>query len=220
MERSEIAIIIPAYNEALTIQNIIQDVEKYGDVLVVDDCSTDKTVEAVKESKATLLSHERNLGYEKALSTGIDYAFKKHYKYAITSDADGELIHTGIESIIKSLEIGYLLVIGKRKKKNRLIEYMFGFFTFALFKVNDPLCGMKGYNKEIYERYGSFDTQGMIGTEILALSIRDAIKIKEVPIDVTKREGTSRFGGRVSSFFKIMRVIFIFFGIIYKIKNI
>ena len=32
MERSEIAIIIPAYNEALTIQNIIQDVEKYGDV--------------------------------------------------------------------------------------------------------------------------------------------------------------------------------------------
>ena len=79
---------------------------------------------------------------------------------------------------------------------------------------------MKGYNKEIYERYGSFDTQGMIGTEILALSIRDAIKIKEVPIDVTKREGASRFGGRVSSFFKIMRVIFIFFGIIYKIKNI
>ena len=75
MERSEIAIIIPAYNEALTIQNIIQDVEKYGDVLVVDDCSTDKTVEAVKESKATLLSHERNLGYEKALSTGIDYVF-------------------------------------------------------------------------------------------------------------------------------------------------
>ena len=220
MERSEIAIIIPAYNEALTIQNIIQDVEKYGDVLVVDDCSTDKTVEAVKESKATLLSHERNLGYEKALSTGIDYAFKKHYKYAITSDADGELIHTGIESIIKSLEKGYLLVIGKRKKKNRLIEYMFGFFTFALFKVNDPLCGMKGYNKEIYERYGSFDTQGMIGTEILALSIRDAIKIKEVPINVTKREGASRFGGSISSFFKIMRVIFIFFGIIYKIKNI
>ena len=53
----------------------------------------------------------------------------------------------------------------------------------------------------------------MVGTELLAYSLRDKIEIKEVSVKVIKREGISRYGGKVSSFFKILRVIFLFFFI-------
>ena len=60
----------------------------------------------------------------------------------------------------------------------------------------------------------------MIGTELLAYSIRDKIKIRQVPIRVNKRKGESRYGGIFSSFLRIARVMFIFFCITLKKKDI
>ena len=219
MGRSDIAIVIPAFNEAETIYEVACDVEKYGDVLIVDDYSTDGTRELVETTRATLLSHKSNLGYEASLSTGIKYAVENDYRYIITTDADGELIHFGIEGVVKFLKEGCLLVVGKRNKKNRMIEVLFGFLNFCVFRIQDPLCGMKGYNADIYRKYGFFDNRKMIGTELLAYSIRDDVAIQETPITVIKRQGESRFGGSFSSFIKISRVIFLFFGIAFKRKT-
>ena len=53
----------------------------------------------------------------------------------------------------------------------------------------------------------------MIGTELLALALRDKITIQEVSVNVAKRSGNSRFGGILTSFFKIIRVIYLFLRI-------
>ena len=213
MGRSDIAIVIPAYNESKTILEVVDNFKDYGDVLVVDDKSTDNTLTLLKSSDSFVLSHRSNLGYEAAISTGIDYALKNNYKYIITTDGDGELPHLGVNDFIKLLEKGAMLVVGIRDKKNRAIEYLFGLLTSLKFNINDPLCGMKGYNSEIFTKYKFFDKKNMIGTELLAYSLRDQLKVQQIHIYANKREDESRYGDSLSSFFKIMRVIFIFFFI-------
>jgi glycosyltransferase involved in cell wall biosynthesis len=217
--RSEIAVVIPAFNEADTIYDVISDVEIYGDILVIDDCSTDATRQVIEQTNAILLEHKSNLGYEAALSSGIKYAVDNNYKYIVTSDADGELMHFGISKVIELLKKGNLLVIGKRNKKNRIIEVLFGMLCSFKFKIQDPLCGMKGYTADLYRKYGFFDRRKMIGTELLAYSLRDNIAIQEAPIEVQKRHGDSRFGGSITSFFRIIRVMVLFFWISLKNKD-
>ncbi len=219
MGRSEIAIVIPAFNESNTILEVISDVKKYGDVLIVDDGSTDNTRSIVEATDATLLSHRDNAGYEAAISTGMKFAVENNYDYIITTDADGELTHLGIQNFIDLLKEGNLLVVGKRNKKNRLMESIFGIFTFLRFGIHDPLCGMKGYSADIYRKYNSFDNKKMIGTELLAYSIRDKLKFQQLFVEVKKRDGESRYGGSFSSFLRISRVMFLFFCITLKKKD-
>tara|TARA_B100001027_G_scaffold215304_1_gene188982 strand:- start:3072 stop:3743 length:672 start_codon:yes stop_codon:yes gene_type:complete len=213
MGRSDLAIVIPAYNEEDTICDVISNVKIFGDIIVVDDCSKDETKIKVESTAAKLLSHYKNKGYESALSTGLSFAFANNYKYVVTFDADGEFPSSSIEQFLNLLKSGVQIIVGKRDSKNRLIESFFGFLTSIFFGLKDPLCGMKGYSKSFYDKYKYFDSKKMVGTELLAYSLRDKIEIKEVSVKVNKREGVSRFGGKISSFFKILRVIFLFFFI-------
>ena len=70
MENTEIAIVIPAYNESSTIQNLIYSVSKYGIVIVVDDGSTDNTAYLAKIAGANVIS-QSNKGYDKAISADM-----------------------------------------------------------------------------------------------------------------------------------------------------
>ena len=207
------AIVVPAYNENRTIAEAIQPLKIFGDVIVVDDGSIDQTAITAYKSGSRVLSHKTNLGYEMALSTGVEYAVNNGYKYIITTDADGELKSEGIAKIKNSLENNFEIVLGNRESKNRYIEIIFGKLCSYFFDLNDPLCGMKGYSSKIIQKFGSFDTKKMIGTEILAHALRENVEIKEVKVDVKKREGASRYGSSISSFFKISRVVFLFFKI-------
>jgi len=221
MDRSNTVIVIPAYNEENTIQTVIEDISIYGDVIIVNDSSTDNTAEIAKDSGAIVLTHETNKGYESALSSGVSYAADNNYDYIITADADGELLPCGVPSVLSLLQNNADIVVGIRSKKNRLIEQVFGFLSFLLLKdhIIDPLCGMKGYSKKLYDIYGLFDTRKMIGTELLAYAIRDKLTVKQVSIDICKREGDSRYGNSLKSFIKICRTILLFFIIVYSKKK-
>ena len=74
---------------------------------------------------------------------------------------------------------------------------------------------MKGYNLSLFDQYKDFDTKKMIGTEILAYCLRDKIKVTQIPIRVYKRNDESRFGGSLSSFFRISRTMLLFFRIVF-----
>jgi glycosyltransferase involved in cell wall biosynthesis len=213
VERSDIAIIIPAYNEEKSIESVLNRIENFGDIIVVDDGSQDLTIEKVSKTSAIILKHRVNKGYESALSTGISYAYENRYRFFITIDADGELSGDAIQQVVEALKESVPLVLGIRSRKNRWIEYFFGSIAFVAYGLRDPLCGMKGYSADFFAKYKFFDTRKMIGTELVALAIRDSVEFKEVAVRVKKREGKSRFGGSLSSFFKISRVMWLFFSI-------
>jgi len=216
MKNYPLAIVIPAFNENGTILDVISSVEKYGNVIVVNDGSSDSTLEFVQSTSAIIISHKKNLGYEASLSSGINFAINKNYQYIITFDADGELDALRIPDFLEKLNQGFEMVIGLRQKKNRTIEKFFGILSSYLsIGIHDPLCGMKGYSSDLYKKYGFFDNRKMIGTELLAYAIRDNALITELLVDTKKRKGNSRYGGGVISFLKILRVIYLFFLIVF-----
>ena len=74
MERSEIAIIIPAYNEASTIENIIHNVNKFGTIVLINDGSTDDTLALAKKHNIIIINNEKNFGYDESLNIGFNYS--------------------------------------------------------------------------------------------------------------------------------------------------
>ncbi|ASJ03594.1 glycosyl hydrolase [Thermococcus profundus] len=108
-------IIIPAYNEELTIGSVVALAKKYGDVLVVDDGSTDRTSEIAKEAGAVVIRHEVNRGKGAALRTGFKYALAGDYDVVVTIDADGQHNPDEIPRLVNPIVTGKAdLVIGSR----------------------------------------------------------------------------------------------------------
>lgn len=195
----EIVIIMPAYNESASIYNVIKSALKYGDVLVLNDASTDNTKYISEKAGAKVISQKKNLGYEGNLSVGFKYVIKNtNYKYMITIDADGEHKPLSIVSFINAFEQGANLVCGKRNFKNRFFEHIWSIFGMILYRLDDPLCGMKGYDIEFIRKKNiefKCDFLGkIIGTYLAKTMMKNNCQVKNIPINVLKRNGESKFG--------------------------
>lgn len=206
MERPNIAIVIPAWNEERTIADVVKQVIRYGKVIVVDDASTDDTAAKAERAGAIVVSHKKNMGYDEALNSGFEKAYEEGCKYVITFDADGQHNHEIIDTYIEQLvEKGIPLVIGKRPNKARFAEVIIGFYAYWRFNVNDILCGMKGYNMELWLRNGRFDHVKSIGSELGMASIKRGYKFVEVDVPISPRSGEARFGNRLKGNLRIIK---------------
>lgn len=199
MYKPNILVIIPAFNEAKTIERVLKVAHQYGDVLVMDDASTDSTKEIAIKSNAKVISNKTNLGYENNLSKGIAYACsQKHYKYFLTIDADGEHDANDIQNFLKDLKSGFHLVCGNRCSKNRISEKVWGFVANLLYGIKDPLCGLKGYSSEFVSKIllsREINILGShIGTYLTKIMINNNCSYSNINITVSKREGASKFG--------------------------
>jgi len=89
----KILIIIPAYNEAARIADVVRNVREAVpgyDILVVNDGSSDETSYAAQTAGAVVVSHPFNLGYGVAIQTGYKYAFSRGYDFVVQMDGDGQ----------------------------------------------------------------------------------------------------------------------------------
>jgi len=205
MERSRVAIVIPALNESATILSVVRSASTYGVPIVVDDGSTDGTAKLAKDAHAVVVSHERNLGYDATLNTGFEAAAKQGCDVVITLDADGQHDSSVIEKLLHAIEAGADVVVGTRSRKQRLAEHVFGFYTRHRFGIRDPLCGLKAYRVEVYRALGHFDSYQSIGTELMIFAVKNGFRIDQVPFVVREREGRSRFGQVLQGNMKILR---------------
>lgn len=108
--------VIAAYNEDSVIASVVSDVlERYANVVVVDDGSTDDTGSQALLAGACLLTHPVNLGQGAALQTGITYALNNHAEYIVTFDADGQHRLEDVDSMLTAmLNEGCDVVLGSR----------------------------------------------------------------------------------------------------------
>tara|TARA_B110000977_G_scaffold198381_2_gene283118 strand:- start:1291 stop:1950 length:660 start_codon:yes stop_codon:yes gene_type:complete len=199
METHRIAILVPAYNEEGTIASVIKGAIKYGEVFVVDDGSTDTTASVAKESGATVLSSGSNLGYDSALAFGYQSLIPMGFFAIITMDADGQHIHSDIPKFIDSLRKGCDAVIGSRPSKARAMERVFGLIVFSLWRIEDPLCGMKGYTVRLLIQKPAIATYKSVGTELLMFALASGLKVESVNIQSRDRIDQSRFAGAFRS---------------------
>lgn len=205
MGKRECVLVMPAYNEAATISALVESLVCDFKVLVVDDFSSDNTSSIAREAGASVISHNKNLGYEAALNTGFSAAVLDHgADVVITMDADGEhdvecalLFREQFENRAISL------VLGVRHTPNRFAEKVIGSFLYWKYGIKDIFCGMKGYDAKIWKKKGFFDSGRSIGTELALAAIRGGTPFIQLPVSGMPRVDTSRFGSGLRVSFKL-----------------
>ena len=114
--KSRVLVLIPAYNEAATVGNVIARVLQQGlAVLVVDDGSSDDTARVAVRAGANCVQLPFNLGVGGALRCGFRWAVKMGYDCVVQCDADGQHSPEEIVGLIEFAEDNRLhLAIGSR----------------------------------------------------------------------------------------------------------
>ena len=96
MKNELVSLLVLAYNEEESIEDIINNnIEKFYEIIVVNDKSTDKTLLkliAIKEnySNLTIINNEKNFGPGKSMQIGIDYFLQSKAEYLVKIDGDGQ----------------------------------------------------------------------------------------------------------------------------------
>ena len=209
MDKKKVTVIIPAFNEASTIPNVIKGVKHYVDeVIVVNDASTDNTADLAKTLGAYVLSHERNEGYDKSIDDGFALAANRGADIILTFDADGQHNPEDIKKIIDPiLKDEADVVVGKRPGHARITEYIFSFIAMSKASIKDPLCGLKAYRREVYDSVGYFDRIKSIGTQLVFNAKSKGYRIMQKDILINKRKDISRFGRRIKANWRIAKAI-------------
>lgn len=114
--RSDIVVVIPAYECAATLGTVVAGVRQYLErVIVVDDGSQDATAEVAAEAGAEVLRLEQNQGKGEALRRGIARALEASPRAVLLMDADGQHHPDDVPALIKGFEESAAdLVIGSR----------------------------------------------------------------------------------------------------------
>jgi glycosyltransferase involved in cell wall biosynthesis len=211
METLRVGLIIPAYNEEGSIKRVVDGVLPYGQPIVIDDASTDGTGSIALKSGAIVVRNNINLGYEGALESGFKVASDMGIDIIITLDADGQHNPKLVGRFIESIRSGNDLVVGVRDKLPRISEKIFALYSRHKFGIKDPLCGMKAYKTDLYQKIGYFDSHKLVGSELAFRSILNGCKLGQVSFIVESRKGKSKYGGVLLANVKILKAMFITF---------
>lgn len=189
-------IIIPAYNEELTIGSVVALAKKYGDVLVVDDGSKDRTSEIAQNAGAIVVRHEINKGKGAALKTGFGYALSNDYEVVVTLDADGQHNPDEIPLLLKPILGGEAdLVIGSRYlngvHRNIPLYRRLGLWVLnkttnvaSSAKIKDSQSGFRALNRKVLESLNINADGYHVESEMITQLSEKGLRIKEVPINV------------------------------------
>ena len=118
---SDTLVIVPTYNNAGTLGNVLQRCLSHGlPVLVVDDGSTDGTPEILARVDVPFVRHPQNLGKGRALKTGFQEARKQGYQYALTIDSDGQHYPEDIPALLAEKEERTLVLVPREMPLSRI----------------------------------------------------------------------------------------------------
>ncbi|MFX0175349.1 MAG: glycosyltransferase family 2 protein [Candidatus Hodarchaeota archaeon] len=207
-----LSIVIPLYNEEETIKNVLERMPKHKlvEVIVIDDHSTDNSFNIVNEIKHAkvgnnirLIRHKKNLGYGKALLTGIK---KARGKIIVTMDSDGQHRPEDIFNLVEPiLNQKTDIAIGSRYQgtynyrlplSTRLGESFVEKVIFILFgqRIMNNQSGFRAFNHKTLSIFDGIKFEGYaFTTEILLKAALKNYRIKECPIHLLGREyGSSK----------------------------
>jgi len=116
--------VIPAYNEAGRIGDVVRDTLKFVDtVVVVNDGSSDDTAAVASTAGAIVVSHVLNAGSGAATMTGIAHARNLKATVIITLDADGQHDSADIPALLKGINDGYDVAFANRFGQRNTIPF-------------------------------------------------------------------------------------------------
>lgn len=116
MKQPNVIVVVPTYNNPLTIQKVAEDVLTHGyKLIIVDDGSSTPVASLLKaHENLTLLRHETNQGKGAAIITGATEAQKQGFEYFISLDGDGQHLASEIAKIVDACDGEHQIIIGAR----------------------------------------------------------------------------------------------------------
>jgi glycosyltransferase involved in cell wall biosynthesis len=201
---SPVSIIVPAYNEEEGISATLAGIRlamsrpsMEHEIIVVDDGSTDGTVDAVqREEGVRLIRHHTNRGYGAAIKTGIRQA---RYDWIAIIDADGTYPPSAMPLLLDHLD-DHDMIVGARPPEEisairrpakwilgRLAEYL------AETQIPDLNSGMRVFRKNVALSYFNILPSAFSFTITITIAfLSDHYLVKFVPIPYEKRAGKSK----------------------------
>lgn len=192
--------VIPAYNEAKTIAEVLARARPFADaIVVIDDGSKDETAEIARAAGAVVVSHFMNRGLGAALGTGFAYARRAGADAIVTLDADGQHAPEEIPKFREELEKGADVVIGSRMLGlgntgmpwyRRVANVLGNFATFVLFGawVTDSQSGYRAFNTNAISKIEIRANRMEVSSELIAEAKRHRLMIREIPIQTIYTE--------------------------------
>ncbi|BBZ50692.1 transferase [Mycobacterium heidelbergense] len=195
-------IVVPAFNEASVIDEVIADVRSVFDhVVCVDDGSTDDTGEIARGAGAHLVRHPINLGQGAAIQTGVEYARKQPGAQVFaTFDADGQHRVTDVVAMIDRLRAGDVdVVIGTRFGAQRgdrppFLKRVVLRTAARLSRrgrrlgLTDTNNGLRVFNKKVADGLDITMSGMSHANEFIALIAENHWRVAEVPVEVLYTE--------------------------------
>jgi glycosyltransferase involved in cell wall biosynthesis len=219
----EVLVVIPAFNEELSVGGVVTAVRELGyPALVVDDGSRDRTSEVAGAAGAVVLRLPVNLGVGGALRCGFRYAVTHGYRVVVQCDADGQHDPAQISTLLDAMtEHEAQLVVGSRfapgagsyqagrgrrfvmRRLARLASRRTGE------SITDATSGFRAIGGNLLGAFAStYPTEYLGDTiEALARAGRAGYRVVEVPVEMRAREVGVSTASAISSAWYLVRVV-------------
>jgi UDP-N-acetylglucosamine---dolichyl-phosphate N-acetylglucosaminyltransferase len=192
-----VAVVIPAYNEASVIADVIREVAASGNylVVVVDDGSKDATYAIANNAPGVVaLRHKINRGKGAATKTGIVAALRLNADIVVTMDGDGQHDPGDIEALIAPIKNGeYDVVLGTRKRLKgempliKIVANRIGNLVTWLFygiHVSDSQSGFRAYSRFAASIIDTKADKYEYDSKVIREINNNRLRFVEVPIKV------------------------------------
>lgn len=213
--------IIPAYNEEKSIYKVVNAIKKNRlkfDVVVVNDGSKDNTEKEAKRAGAKVLSLSSNLGIGGAVQTGYLYALYNDYDAAVQIDGDGQHSPKDLEKLIGELDSSKAdMVIGSRfisksiykpgAFRNIGIKYFSRLVSFLCRnQYYDTTSGYRMVSRKGIKLFANYYPQDYPEVETIVYAVKNGLKVKEISVDMNKRQGGKSSITPVKSVYYMLKV--------------
>lgn len=200
---------IAAYNEDRTIGAVIDDVKSVAsNIVVVDDCSVDRTGDIARQHGAVVLQHILNRGKGAAIRTGTSYALAHGADIIVHFDADGQHHASDIPALMVPLVRGEAdVVLGSRfledsitnvSTTRKLLLKLGIFFTWWMsgIRLTDAHNGMRAFSRRAAEQIIITEDRFAYASELIDEIRRLKLRYAEVPVTITYTDYSRQKGQR------------------------
>ena len=212
-------VVLPAYNEATRIQPVIESIAEKGyNMVIVNDGSSDNTLEVIMESKKKYPDNIHafslliNRGVGVATQTGFDAVLKFNPKYIVSMDSDGQHSADDLDNVIRPLVSGEAqAVIGVRPLKDmplsrNIANAIMNLLTIIFYKVDvsDSQTGFRAITLDALKKIDINARGYLISSEFIREVNDNNIPFVEVPIQTIYTPETQAKGTNFKEAFKIL----------------
>ena len=197
-------IIIPAFNEQECIKDTVEMIRREApdfDYVVINDHSTDNTLNILKQNQIHYINLPANLGIGGAVQTGYLYAYENGYDTAVQVDADGQHDPKYLSMMLDTLKKENAdMIIGSRFIENKGFQSTFArrigitYFTKLIHMltgatITDPTSGLRMGNRKVIELFARDYPRDYPEPESVVTLLKKGMNVKEVPVMMRERQG-------------------------------